>query len=139
MVRSFAPKRISRLPGDRQDDTIAIVGLGYTGLPLAVAFVEAGLQVEGIDTLHARVEELRSGASPIDDIDDARLKAALGASVFCAVAIYLAAGPFGSRTRFDGVLRFRLPAGAGDDDTVGRLLHRHCRRPSRRGRGRWDR
>ena len=55
------------------DTRIAIVGLGYVGLPLALAFSEAGLDVVGLDASPARVEELRAGRSPIDDIDDERL------------------------------------------------------------------
>ncbi len=59
------------------DRSIGIIGLGYVGLPLAVAFVEAGLSVTGVDTNPGRVAELNSGRSPIDDIDDARLGRAL--------------------------------------------------------------
>jgi UDP-N-acetyl-D-glucosamine dehydrogenase len=55
------------------DTRIAIVGLGYVGLPLALAFSEAGLDVVGLDASAARVEEIRAGRSPIDDIDDERL------------------------------------------------------------------
>ncbi|HET9757649.1 MAG TPA: nucleotide sugar dehydrogenase [Candidatus Limnocylindrales bacterium] len=55
------------------DTRIAIVGLGYVGLPLALAFSEAGLDVVGLDASPARVEVLRAGRSPIDDIDDERL------------------------------------------------------------------
>jgi len=58
----------------------------------------------------------------------AMLEAALGAAVFSAVALYLATGPFGSRSRFDGVLRFRLAAGASEESNLAKLLHRHCRR-----------
>ena len=57
---------------------LAIIGLGYVGLPLAISFVEAGLTVEGIDAYAPRVAELAAGRSPIDDIADDRLKAALG-------------------------------------------------------------
>jgi UDP-N-acetyl-D-glucosamine dehydrogenase len=59
-------------------DRIAIIGLGYVGLPLAIAFVEAGLVVEGIDANALRVAELAAGRSPIDDVPDERLAAALG-------------------------------------------------------------
>ncbi len=59
------------------DRSIAIVGLGYVGLPLATSFVEAGLRVCGIDAQPERVEELRAGRSPIDDVSDERLAAAL--------------------------------------------------------------
>jgi UDP-N-acetyl-D-glucosamine dehydrogenase len=61
-----------------RDRRVAILGLGYVGLPLAIAFVEAGLEVEGIDANKGRVEELCAGRSPIDDVSDDRLKAALG-------------------------------------------------------------
>jgi UDP-N-acetyl-D-glucosamine dehydrogenase len=60
------------------DARIAIIGLGYVGLPLSIAFVEAGLTVEGIDAHAPRVAELARGRSPIDDISDERLARALG-------------------------------------------------------------
>jgi UDP-N-acetyl-D-glucosamine dehydrogenase len=55
--------------------TIGIIGLGYVGLPLAVAFAEAGQQVIGLDTNATRVEALRRGESHVEDIEDARLAA----------------------------------------------------------------
>jgi UDP-N-acetyl-D-glucosamine dehydrogenase len=61
-------------PDDRR---VAVVGLGYVGLPLALAFVEAGLDVEGIDANAARVEQVRQGRSPVDDISDDRILQAL--------------------------------------------------------------
>jgi UDP-N-acetyl-D-glucosamine dehydrogenase len=61
------------------DARIAIIGLGYVGLPLALAFSEAGLDVTGVDASARRVDELHAGRSPIDDIDDARLKRGLAA------------------------------------------------------------
>ncbi len=64
-----------------EDRRVAVIGLGYVGLPLAIAFTEAGLEVEGIDALPARVAELCDGVSPIDDVSDERLRAALGAGL----------------------------------------------------------
>jgi UDP-N-acetyl-D-glucosamine dehydrogenase len=69
-------------PGDleagvAEDARVAIIGLGYVGLPLAVAFTEAGLEVEGIDAAERRVRELNQGSSPIEDISDERLRGAL--------------------------------------------------------------
>lgn len=61
------------------DARIAVIGLGYVGLPLALAFSEAGLDVTGIDSSDRRIDELRAGRSPIDDIDDARLGLGLAA------------------------------------------------------------
>jgi UDP-N-acetyl-D-glucosamine dehydrogenase len=63
------------------DKHIGIVGLGYVGLPLAISFTEAGLQVTGVDTSPSRVETLTNGRSPIDDIEDARLRAALNSGL----------------------------------------------------------
>jgi UDP-N-acetyl-D-glucosamine dehydrogenase len=60
-----------------QDTRVAIIGLGYVGLPLAIAFAEAGLSVEGIDASPGRVAELNGRHSPIDDIPDDRLARAL--------------------------------------------------------------
>jgi UDP-N-acetyl-D-glucosamine dehydrogenase len=63
------------------DSKLAIIGLGYVGLPLAISFVEAGLDVVGVDASARRVTELNEGRSPIDDIADERLKAALAAGL----------------------------------------------------------
>ena len=65
----------------REDRSVGVVGLGYVGLPLALAYHEAGLKVVGVDANPGRVAELNAGHSPIDDIDDARLGAALRGGV----------------------------------------------------------
>ena len=56
---------------------IAIVGLGYVGLPLGVAFCEAGHEVIGIDTDARRVATLERGESHVEDISPERLQACL--------------------------------------------------------------
>ncbi len=56
---------------------VGIIGLGYVGLPLAVAFAEAGHEVIGLDTNATIVDELRHGRSRIEDISDERLGAVL--------------------------------------------------------------
>ena len=48
--------------------TIGIIGLGYVGLPLAVAFAEAGHHVIGLDSNAGRVDALRRGESHIEDV-----------------------------------------------------------------------
>ena len=48
-----------------------IVGLGYVGLPLAVAFAEAGHEVVGLDADPAKVDSLNAGRSHIEDVPDA--------------------------------------------------------------------
>ncbi|HEV7615801.1 MAG TPA: nucleotide sugar dehydrogenase [Solirubrobacterales bacterium] len=52
---------------------IGIVGLGYVGLPLAVAFAEAGNEVVGLDLDPAKIEALNSGRSYIEDVPDSVL------------------------------------------------------------------
>ena len=47
---------------------VAILGLGYVGLPLAVVFAEAGLRVTGIDPDAGKVDSLKSGVSYIPDV-----------------------------------------------------------------------
>ena len=56
---------------------VAIIGLGYVGLPLAVAFAEAGFRVVGIDMNEERVANLNAGQSYIADIPSERLAAVL--------------------------------------------------------------
>jgi UDP-N-acetyl-D-glucosamine dehydrogenase len=57
--------------------TVGIIGLGYVGLPLAVAFAEAGVRVIGLDTNAGRVAALRRAESHVEDVPSDRL-AALG-------------------------------------------------------------
>jgi UDP-N-acetyl-D-glucosamine dehydrogenase len=52
---------------------IGIVGLGYVGLPLAVAFAEAGNEVTGLDLDPSKVEALNAGRSYIEDVPEAAL------------------------------------------------------------------
>ncbi len=56
------------------------------------------------------------------------IEASLGSGVFALVALYLFLGPFGSRSRFDGVLRFQLPAHVDAEPSLTRLMRLHCRR-----------
>jgi UDP-N-acetyl-D-glucosamine dehydrogenase len=52
---------------------VGIVGLGYVGLPLAVAFAEAGHDVIGLDIDEATVAAINRGESHIEDISSERL------------------------------------------------------------------
>jgi UDP-N-acetyl-D-glucosamine dehydrogenase len=56
---------------------ISIVGLGYVGLPLAVAFSEAGFNILAIDIQQERVNSVRRGQSYIADVSTERLQAAV--------------------------------------------------------------
>ena len=69
--------------GDRSK-VLAIIGQGYVGLPLAMAAVDAGWSVIGIEKSASRVAQLNSGSSPVEDISDARLAKAIAANKFIA-------------------------------------------------------
>src|SRR6187200_2866114 len=68
----------SRLTGGFLMVKVGIVGLGYVGLPLGVAFAEAGADVVGVDVDSATVAGVRDGHSHIEDVSEARLQAVLG-------------------------------------------------------------
>ncbi|HET7590294.1 MAG TPA: nucleotide sugar dehydrogenase [Solirubrobacterales bacterium] len=52
---------------------IGVIGLGYVGLPLAVAFAEAGCEVVGLDVDRNKVDSLNAGRSYVEDVPDAVL------------------------------------------------------------------
>jgi UDP-N-acetyl-D-glucosamine dehydrogenase len=54
---------------------VGIVGLGYVGLPLAVAFAEEGHEVVGLDVSAPKIEAVNRGESYIEDIPNERLAA----------------------------------------------------------------
>ena len=53
---------------------IAVIGLGYVGLPLAMVFAEAGIEVVGVEAVASRCDEVNAGRSYIQDVagDDLR-------------------------------------------------------------------
>ncbi len=55
--------------------TVGIIGLGYVGLPLAVAFAEEGCDVVAVDADPRKVRRLRAGESYVEDIPSERLQA----------------------------------------------------------------
>ena len=63
-----------------------MIGLGYVGLPLAVAFAEAGAEVVGLDLDPTKIEMLAAGNSYIEDVPDAAISGI--ADLFRATADY---------------------------------------------------
>jgi UDP-N-acetyl-D-glucosamine dehydrogenase len=59
---------------DDRSAVVGIVGLGYVGLPLAVAFAEAGCDVVGVDTDPRRLERLRRSESDVEDVPSEQLR-----------------------------------------------------------------
>ncbi|MDX6593359.1 MAG: UDP-N-acetyl-D-glucosamine dehydrogenase [Gaiellales bacterium] len=69
---------------------IAIIGAGYVGLPLAVAFAEAGQPVHCIDLDHSKVAAIQAGESHIEDVPSARLAPMVEAGSLTAGSDYSA-------------------------------------------------
>jgi UDP-N-acetyl-D-glucosamine dehydrogenase len=68
--------------------SLAIIGQGYVGLPLAMAAVESGWKVVGLDNSATRVEELNRGHGPVEDISDKTLSKALKSGSYKASSNY---------------------------------------------------
>jgi UDP-N-acetyl-D-glucosamine dehydrogenase len=58
--------------------TVGVIGLGYVGLPLAVAFADAGCEVVAIDVDPRRVQAIEAGDSYIEDVPSEQLRAVAG-------------------------------------------------------------
>lgn len=60
-------------------ESVGIVGMGYVGLPLALAFAEAGLSVVGVDNDHNKIAALSLGESYIEDARAERVQSLIEA------------------------------------------------------------
>lgn len=63
---------------------VAVIGLGYVGLPLSMALVKAGHYVQGIDCNQQWVDKLNKGHSNIKDVPDEKLQDSLNNRLFNA-------------------------------------------------------
>lgn len=66
---------------ESHDAVVGVIGLGYVGLPLGVAFAEAGLRTLGFDVQANVVSGINEGRSHILDITSERLSALTGSGV----------------------------------------------------------
>jgi UDP-N-acetyl-D-glucosamine dehydrogenase len=96
---------------DAPPKKLVMVGQGYVGLPVAVRAVEAGFDVVGYDVDAARVKALAAGESPVEDVTNERLAAAL------ATGRYLATDRADDCARFDiAVISVPTPLSEGTPD-----------------------
>src|SRR5436190_20996929 len=58
---------------------VGVIGLGYVGLPLAVEFAKAGLDVTGFDVDQAKVDHVNKGTTYIPDVEAHELEACVKA------------------------------------------------------------
>lgn len=54
--------------------SISLVGLGYVGMPIAVAFADKGIKVIGYDLNKAKIELYKSGVDPTNEVGDDAIK-----------------------------------------------------------------
>jgi UDP-N-acetyl-D-glucosamine dehydrogenase len=66
--RSKSPAQVLEQRLDKHTARLAVIGLGYVGLPLAVELAQAGFEVVGIDIDEKRVKQLNQGRSYIQDV-----------------------------------------------------------------------
>jgi UDP-N-acetyl-D-glucosamine dehydrogenase len=60
---------------------VAVIGLGYVGLPLAIAAAKAGYKVQGIDVDVGKINLMAAGKSPIEDVSDRDVVEALNGNL----------------------------------------------------------
>jgi UDP-N-acetyl-D-galactosamine dehydrogenase len=110
------------LPHQRK---IAVIGLGYVGLPVAVAFARSGVPVVGFDIDAERINELRAGRDRTREVDNTDLKQ-LSLHFECeplrlaGADFYIVTVP----TPIDGARRPDLRALVLASETVGKVLKR---------------
>jgi UDP-N-acetyl-D-glucosamine dehydrogenase len=69
---------------------IAVIGLGYVGLPLAMMFADAGVDVVGIEAVPERCDQVNSGVSYIGDVASDDLKRVVDRGLVRATTDYAA-------------------------------------------------
>ncbi len=104
--------------------TIGIVGLGYVGLPLALAYAKKGFNVIGLDIDNSKVKKLNNSESYIKHIDDKII------SEFISKKLLKATSNFSYAERFDAIIlcvptplnKYREPDLSFIRETINSLL-----------------
>ena len=55
-------------------EKVSLIGLGYVGMPLAVAFAEKGIGVIGFDLNQEKINKYKAGEDPTNEVGSERLK-----------------------------------------------------------------
>ena len=102
---------------------LAVIGLGYVGLPVAVAFARSGAPVVAFDIDRVRIEELRAGIDRTREVDKSELAQptliyACDPQALAPADFYIVTVP----TPIDVSRRPDLTAIHGASETVGRFL-----------------
>ena len=57
-----------------KEESLSVVGLGYVGMPLAVAFAAKGLNVIGFDLNEKKINLYKSGIDPTKEVGDEAIR-----------------------------------------------------------------
>ena len=82
----MSPKELLLDRLNRRRSVVGVVGLGYVGLPLAMAFAEAGFQVVGFDIDSDKVDRIQKGESYLGSVSTAELAARVDSGNLAATA-----------------------------------------------------
>ncbi len=58
----------------KREEKLALVGLGYVGMPIAVAFAKKGIDVIGFDLNKSKIELYKSGLDPTKEVGDEAIR-----------------------------------------------------------------
>ncbi len=107
--------------------TVAIVGLGYAGLPMAVEIARAGFPVIGYDVDRSKVEAVNQGRSPVSNVQDGdilplraqkRLSASSDPSVLARADLAIICVPTPLTAAGDPDMRFVVSAGSAISENL---------------------
>ena len=56
------------------NENLSLVGLGYVGMPIAVAFAKKGINVIGFDLNKAKIDLYKSGVDPTKEVGDEAIR-----------------------------------------------------------------
>lgn len=72
----------------KNPQVLAIIGQGYVGLPLAMAAVDAGWTVIGVDVNSEKVSQINAGSSPVEGVNETQLQEAIARGLYSATTDY---------------------------------------------------
>ncbi|HKI45753.1 MAG TPA: nucleotide sugar dehydrogenase, partial [Balneolales bacterium] len=130
MLQLTSLSTVDNLANRIQDRTakIGVMGLGYVGLPLAVAAAEEGFEVLGVDLSAEKVDMLNSGQSYVDDIpnhqiipliEDRKLKAFSDAGILAEADVVVICVPTPVNKTHDPDLSYIISA----TDAIAEIAH----------------
>jgi UDP-N-acetyl-D-glucosamine dehydrogenase len=85
---STTMKEIHATTIENRKEKVAIIGLGFVGLPLAILFIQKGFSVIGLDLDERKIKSIQTGTSYIQDISDDEIARAVSEGKLLATTDY---------------------------------------------------